>query len=91
MTIQEKARIFAEYKQIKEEAEAIMTEMRGEIIGLLVESGNVALNTGQHIITLADRTRTTLDKKMLAASFGDLSRFEKVTQYQEFRVQSTGI
>lgn len=65
-------------KELKESIKAIMGDEK------FLDAGNV-------VITLAERTRTDLDKKGLLAQFGDaVKAFEKVTTFQVMNVVSKG-
>ena len=88
MTLPEKIKLYEEYDRIAKEAEAIKKELRPEILAGLAEQGKTALHTGTHTIAVADRTRETLNRKLIEAKYGDVSDCLKVTHYQELRIQA---
>lgn len=85
--LEKKVEEIRKYKAMVEEASNIQKALEAEVISYMNENGLTEEFTDSAKITYKPQTRTTLDKKKLEEDLGNLTEYEKVTQYNVLRIQ----
>jgi predicted phage-related endonuclease len=82
--IDKKVKRLHELKQIVEQLEDLIEDLKDEIKLEMSFRGIDTLNGVDWKITWKDRTLIRLDRNLLEKDFGDLSKYEKITNYKSF-------
>ena len=85
--LQKKIDEVKKYKAMAEEASNIQKALEREIISYMDENNLTEEFTDSSKVSYKEQTRTTLDKKLLEDTIGDLSAYEKVTAYKVLRIK----
>lgn len=89
-TLGELENVVADYrsmKAMKEELDANLKELEREIIGYLDLNEKVSETGSNFTVKISNCERRTLDSELLEAKFGNLSDFQKVSQYRRLYVR----
>lgn len=84
--LQKKIEEIRKYKRLAEEATNIQKSLEAEVITYMMENALTEEFTDSAKISYREQNRTSLNKKMLEAKIGDLTKYEKVTRYRVLRI-----